>query len=216
MAGRTNKELAALTEEKLGIRIFSHEYQILVALHDHDRLTVGQMAAEMRVSPSTFQSKLKNLVLSGLVVWEADRADCRRRRYRLSDYARDVLDEELRFLSIWNPASRNDSYRMDVMTLVRRMEALLKMRMFSYEYQLILIVYDNGPTHTIDLHSRSGMPSRSFHNTLQRLVNRGLIFKTDDESDQRRKRNCLPDWARATLDEIHRELRQWSNSLSGR
>lgn len=149
------------------------------------------------------------------MTWEADRTDSRRRRFLLSDYAQRVLNEELRFLSIWNPAGGNDSYRMDVMAFVRRTETLLKMRMFSQEYRLILIVYDNGPTHTLDLQKRSGISSRSFHNTLQRLVNCGLILKTNDETDRRRKRNCLAEWVRATLDEIHRELRQWSNRLPG-
>ena len=213
MNRRSCRDIAEFAEKKLGVRIFSNEYQIVFLLHDCDSLSVGQIASETKVSPATFQNKLKNLVLLGLIAWESDHSDSRRHKYRLSEYARGVLNQELQFLTTWRPSFPEGSKRMNVIQFVRSIETKLKVKLFSLEYQLILGMYDHGPMHTIALQKWSGMSPRSFHNTLNRLVIRGLVTKQADNNDLRRKFNCLENWVTATLDEVHRDLSTWSAKL---
>ena len=99
---------------------------------------------------------------------------------------------------------------MDVKQFIRSMETKLKIRLFSLEYQLILGMYDHGPMHTVTLQRWSEISPRSFHYTLHKLVSSGLVYKTNDEDDQRRKLNCLHGWVSDTLDQVHAELKQWS------
>ncbi len=96
---------------------------------------------------------------------------------------------------------------------MKQLERNLQIRALSFEYMIVLALYEYGPMTTGDLIGRSFASPGALHLSLRRLLDRGLVHVIDDPSDRRRKVNCLADWTCEFLDEIHVELREWAASL---
>ncbi|MCP5379015.1 MAG: MarR family transcriptional regulator [Novosphingobium sp.] len=213
LKGRSKKELGEAVAQKLGIRVLSCDYAIMLELHERSAATSGELLLGCPGSPATFQAHLKGLAQRGLVEWNVDEADGRRRVYRLSDQARELFNQGLRFPTQWDPSMRHSLHKLKLGTCMVRLERSLQIRALSFEYMIVLALYEYGPMTTGDLIGRSFASPGALHLSLRRLLDRGLVHVIDDPSDRRRKVNCLADWACDFLDEIHVELREWAASL---
>lgn len=210
---RSNEELAEQTEKLLGFRIFSFEYKILIVLQATPQMAVGDLECRIGAATSTLHSKLRNLTYSGHIVWDCSNSDMRRHEYMLSDKIRAIMEGELKFLEHWQPMVSDTGPISAFLTFVRNLERKLMIRVFSPSYLLILGLYDNGDMPTTKLHRWSGLSTRSFYHTLNRLIANGLVIKLQDDEDRRRKYNQLNCSVRCDLDQIHRDLRKWSRQL---
>ena len=213
LKGRSKKELGEAVGQRLGIRVMSCDYAIMLELHERVSAASGELLLSCPASPATFQAHLRGLTQRGLVEWQFDAADGRRRIYRLSDRVRELFNQGLRFPTHWEPSQRRSLNRLRIGTCMKQLERNLQIRALSFEYMIVLALYEYGPMTTGDLIDRSFASPGALHLSLRRLLDRELVYVIDDESDRRRKVNCLADWACEFLDEIHVELREWAASL---
>ena len=213
MKGRSKKELGEAVAQRLGIRVLSCDYTIMLELYERGAATSGEMLHGCPAFPATFQAHLRGLTQRGLVEWQIDGKDSRRRVYRLSEQTRELCNIGLRFPTYWDPSMRHSLHKLKLGTCMNRLERSLQIKALSFEYMIVLALYEYGPMTTGELNGRSFASPGALHLAMRRLLDLGLVYAVDDERDRRRKVNCLADWVCEYLDGIHIELREWAASL---
>ncbi|KPL66971.1 hypothetical protein SZ64_02000 [Erythrobacter sp. SG61-1L] len=199
--------------ENLGIRVLSCEYQILLELFENSSATSGELSSRCHVALATFQKSLGNLAARQLIGWERDDADGRRRTWRLSTDTHDILTQELRFPVMWEPCGRRADAEKGIFGSVTRLQDLLRTKVFSGEFQILLWLYDEECLTTGELLARSDTSPGAFYMALKRLADLRLIDDLPDHADRRRKLHRLTGKTRAALDEFYIGLREWANNL---
>ena len=213
MTGRSKKDLAHFAMAELGIRVLTPAYHILLDLNERGSSTSGDLLANCQLTPATFQKYLADLVARDMIWWKKDPSDTRRHRYHLADGTRQVLNEELQFPARWQPNATADRSEQALETFIVRMRERLKIRIFSNEFQILLMLYDKGLLTTGQLLALIDASPGVFYIALRRLTDLRHIRELPDPADGRQKLNHLTDQARDILDQIHLELREWSLRL---
>ena len=95
------------------------------------------------------------------------------------------------------------------LNIVRAVEKQLKLRIFSYEYEILVVLFDYGPTTAGDLLSQSSASSTAFYAALKYLLDQGLIIGQTESSDRRRMRYSLTAVSQRALEDVYAQLRQW-------
>lgn len=216
MSKRDTPELGRVAMARLGIKVFSPDYQILVHLYERGSATSGELRALSDISPASFQTHLRDLGLRDMVRWDADHADSRRRRYYLSDSTRVILDDEFTFSLHWKPSTAREDAAQDLREIVQRLRSRLGLRFFTCEYQIILWIYNEGPLRVSELLERSEASPRSFYNALRHLTELGMLLPEGDAVDQRRKRYAIAPWVQQAMDGIYAGLDEWIEEYSNR
>ncbi|MFM7028395.1 MAG: MarR family transcriptional regulator [Chakrabartia sp.] len=80
-------------EQKFRLRAITPEFEILMRLYERGPTPSAALRASSRASSAAFSLILKRLVGSDLLQVEHDRADRRVRKYDLTPWARDTLDD---------------------------------------------------------------------------------------------------------------------------
>lgn len=194
------------------ISVFSYEYAVILELYESGSATSGELKSLSTAASTSFYSAIKNLLAAGLIVAAVNHVDGRLRQYRLVDRARQVLDEEFAFLLNWTPPDRPSADQGDdnLTTFIRNTKERLKIRFFSCEYQIILLIYEYQPCSTGDLLRMCDVSNSTFYSALRKLSMRGLIEVEIDNGDQRVRNYCLPEWVRLAQDQLRDGLQQWA------
>lgn len=82
------------------------------------------------------------------------------------------------------------------------MEEKFHLRVMTPEFEIILTLYERGPTPSASLRAASRASSAAFSLILKRLVGADLIRVEHDTIDRRVRKYDLTDWARAELDQF--------------
>lgn len=100
-----------------------------------------------------------------------------------------------------------------LLTIIRALEKQLKLRIFSYEYEIMVVLFDNGPTTAGDLLSQSSASSTAFYAGLKYLLVNNLIEGTTEANDRRRVRYSLTDLSHEAFHAINKQIYHWSKSV---
>lgn len=208
----TKSEIGRNISKILNINVFSFEYAVVLDLYECGAASSGDLKSRSIAGGTVFYHTIRNLLASGIIVAGGDAVDGRRRVYRLSSWAREILDEEFSFLLDWyKPDPLNGDKAGDSLTtFIRNTKERLKIRFFSCEYQIILMVYEFEPCTTGDLLQMCGVSNTTFFSALRKLAGRGLIQAEADGGDHRIKKYRLPLWVREAQDQLRHELQQWA------
>lgn len=196
---------------KFGIRVLTPPYQILIELHEHGWSTSGDLLANCQLTPATFQKYLADLLARGLVWWEKDPGDGRRRRYSLTEGTRAVLNEELKFAVRWQIHSTEPERSFE--HFLCRMRARLGIRLLSNEFNVLVMLYDKGQLTTGQLLSFNGASAGVFYITLRRLTDLKHIRELSVPGDGRQKLHQLTERSQVLMEQLHREMSEWAARL---
>lgn len=90
----------------------SCEYQILLHLRVNAAMRNSELAQAVDASDTKFNLSLAHLVKLGLIEFDQDPADKRRKNYRISDDARSIMDDTYKRLLEWLAETDLDELRM--------------------------------------------------------------------------------------------------------
>lgn len=93
--GRLSEGLLSV-EQQFSLRAITPEFEILLRLYERGPTPSASLRAASRASSAAFSLILKRLVTADLLHVEHDREDRRIRKYDLTPWARDVLDDYAR------------------------------------------------------------------------------------------------------------------------
>lgn len=209
---RTNRDVAIILGTALGIEIFSEEYRVLTDLHEYGGVAYSVLEQSSPATRATFQRKLRNLKIIGLVNCQPSHLDRRVRTYSLTPQARQQLDTELAFLGSW-PSSGN---HLELDVFLERIASSLKTRVFSQEYTLLLGLFSHGQMYATELKHWSKLPHASFYAKINLLVTNGHVLDLGDELDHRRACLALTDRTRQLICDAHADLEAWAQRLPAR
>ena len=198
-------------EEKLQLRILSYDYAIVLDLFENGQATAGELLLRSGAASTTFYSKLKALVNSGLIAAEHVSADKRKVAYRLTPGVRETVASEFRQVMDWLSAKldNQESKARSLIQFLRSTRANLKILFFTCEYQTILHLYDRAKCSAGELRSLCDVSDTKFYTSLRALDREGLIQSAQEDSDHRRRNYSLTPWVRDYLDGAHRQLHDW-------
>ena len=204
-------ELARQIAQKFDIRVLAFDYGILLDLYELGFATAGELRALSRATDTTFFTILKRLEAAGSIESEPDRHDGRRKLYRLSDRTRTSLDEEYSTLPGWIDRKLDGGSTGDdgLSEFFRRTREKLRVRFFSPEFQILLILFEYRTCTTGELKARCDASSTSFYVALKTLVGRELVVPEQTQDDQRIKRYRLTETTINDLVALHLSLRDW-------
>lgn len=204
-------DLARQIAKKLGVRALAFDYEILLDLYELRFATAGELRALSRAADTTFFTTLKRLEAAGAIISEPDSNDGRRKLYRLSDRIRTSLDEEYSTLPGWIDRKLDGGSAGDdgLSEFFRRTREKLKVRFFSPEFQILLILFEFRTCTAGELKARCDASSTSFYVALKTLVGLGLLIPEQTHDDQRIKRYRLTEATINELVALHLSLRDW-------
>lgn len=194
-----------------GIRVLTPAYQILIELHEHGWSTSGDLLANCQLTPATFQKYLADLLARGLIWWEKDPADGRRRRYSLTEGTRAVLNEELKFYARWQARSTETERSFE--HFLSRMRTSPGIRLLTNEFKVLVMLYDRGELTTGQLLAYNGASAGVFYITLRRLSDLKLIRELSVPGDGRQKLHQLTERSQVLMEQLHREMSEWAARL---
>ena len=88
---------------------------------------------------------------------------------------------------------------------IASVEQAFHLRAMTPEFEILIRLYENGPTPSAALRAGSRASSAAFSLILKRLVGGNLLQVEHDRSDRRVRKYDLTPWARDTLDQIAQE-----------
>lgn len=209
---RTNRDVAIILGTALGLEIFSEEYRVLIDLHEFGDIAYSVLEQSSPATRATFQRKLRNLKILGLVDCRPSHLDRRVHTYSLTPLARQQLDTELGFLQSW--PSSGDHLELDV--FLGSIARSLKTQVFSQEYTLLLGLFSRGQMYATDLKHWSKLPHASFYAKINLLVTNGHVLDLGDKVDHRRTCLALADRTRQLISDAHTDLETWAQKLPPR
>lgn len=197
--------------EALQLRILSYDYAIILDLFENEKATAGELLSRSGAASTTFYSKLKMLLNSGLIQTEQVSADKRKVAYRLTPGVRETVSSEFRQITDWLSAKldKRESESRSLVQFLRSTRANLKILFFTCEYQTILHLYDRTTCSAGELRSLCDVSDTKFFTSLKSLDRKGLVQVAQEDSDQRRRNYSLTPWVHEYLDGAHRNLRDW-------
>jgi len=201
--------LARAMTNKLGVKILSPEFEILLSLYDHGGFTAGELQLKSSASASAFYARLKLLIGSGTVRLDKGTADRRISFYTLAPATRRILDEALHVIDGWVEA-KTEATGAQAIAFNRHLAQVsnqLDLCLFSTEFTIVMNVYDGEPIATSDLFYRSRAVNSRFYAALTLLAAQRTIRSFIDPDDRRRRIYCLPRGVRMQIDEVLREFR---------
>ncbi|MBU6252615.1 MAG: MarR family transcriptional regulator [Alphaproteobacteria bacterium] len=96
-------------------------------------------------------------------------------------------------------------YSMGQLTAgLTRVEQTFHLRAITPEFEILMRLYENGPTASAALRAKSRASSAAFSLILKRMVSSELLKVEHDRNDRRVRKYDLTDWARKVLDEFAR------------
>lgn len=197
--------------EALQLRILSYDYAIILDLFENDQAIAGELLARSGAASTTFYSKLKMLVNSGLIQANHASEDKRKITYRLTPGVRETVTREFCQITDWLSAKldKRESESKSLAEFLRSTRANLKILFFTCEYQTILHLYDRTSCSAGELRSLCDVSDTKFFTSLKALERKGLVVATQGGSDHRRRNYSLTPWVQDYLDDAHRHLRDW-------
>lgn len=87
---------------------------------------------------------------------------------------------------------------------LNRVEQQFHLRAITPEFEILMRLYENGPTPSAALRSASRASSAAFSLILKRLVGSDLLQVEHDRADRRVRKYDLTPWAREVMDEFAR------------
>jgi DNA-binding MarR family transcriptional regulator len=209
----TKSELGRNIAQVLDLNPLMHEYGIVLDLYERGSASSGELRSRSVAGKTAFYAAIKNLVAADLIVAEAGAADARLRQYRLADTARKILDEEFRFLLDWRQPDHSEGPGDGLSAFIRNTKERLKIRFFSCEYQIVLLIYEFEPCTTGDLLARCDVSHSTFFSALRKLSKRGLIVAEAGKGDSRVKQYRLPDGVRQAQNQLRHDLQRWAQEV---
>lgn len=208
MAQTTLGALARALSTKLGVKILSPEFEILLTLYDQGELNAGALQIRSGVSSTAFYARLKMLAAGGHLRLDKGKDDRRVSVYALTAGTQRILDEAFRALGGWAGCSTGApdhpaSFDWHDARLCNRLDLTL----LSPEFRVIMNIYDSEPISTTDLFYKSRLANSRFYAVLTLLAGRRTIRSLIDPDDRRRRLYCLPRGVRSQLDELLRGAR---------
>ena len=111
-------------------------------------------------------------------------------------------------LSAWGSAVANIKGQL---AIIRTVEKQLKLRIFSYEYEILVVLYDCGPTTAGDLLSQSSASSTAFYAALKYLLEQDMIEGHPETEDRRRMRYRLTAACEGAFRQIYEAVLRWTD-----
>lgn len=209
--GTRKSELARKIAQKFGIRVLSFDYEILLDLYELRFATAGELRVLSRAADTTFFTILKSLEAAGSIQSKPDSNDGRRKLYRLSDRIRTNLDDEYSTLPGWIDRKLDGGSSGDdgLAEFFRRTREKLKVRFFSPEFQILLLLFEHGHCTAGELKAGCDASSTSFYTALKILTRLELVVPEQTRSDQRIKRYRMTEATIDALVALHLNLRDW-------
>ena len=99
------------------------------------------------------------------------------------------------------------------LAIIRAVEKQLKLRIFSYEYEILVVLYDCGPTTAGDLLAQSSASSTAFYAALKFLIEQGMIEGHTETQDRRRMRYRLTQKTEDAFRQIYQSLLLWTDRM---
>ena len=200
--------LARALSTKLGVKILSPEFEILLTLYDHGDLSAGELQVRSGVSSTAFYARLKLLAAAGHLRLAKDQDDRRVSVYALTAGTERILDESFRALGSWaGCATGTQEHPASFDWHDARICNRLDLNLLSPEFRVIMNIYDSEPISTTDLFYKSRLANSRFYAVLTLLAGRRMIRSLIDPDDRRRRLYCLPRGVRSQLDELLRDFR---------
>lgn len=214
--GESYIDIADDVSERLGLRLHMHEYQIVCALLDNDRLTPKELFSRSRLSSTGFFKTLNDMIVKGSISPQANPRDKRSKLYSLNEDVRKSIIEQFEFyrassldafksLGIENPVASIQS---------RHKIHKLPVKHLTCEYQIILYLYLRPGITYSQFIEIVGASETKFSSTLRELVKHGLVYFKRDPSDRRKKLYYVMDEVREALDDMHQRSFEWLDRRS--
>lgn len=215
MAERIITVLNELSQD-LGIPIITPEYEIVLRLVDQPMLTAQTLLTHSSLSSTGFFGTLDRLKHLNVVRCTASSHDKRVRLYSLDPAMAQLIVArfaEYRQSHLSFPKLHLDEEKLRGQSRnVRRGE---KIDHLTTEYQILLYLYlmtDMTNSQLVELVDASATKT---NDALKRLGQSGAICCAADTIDRRRKRYCLCDATRRTIDNSHRRVFDWLDGVVG-
>ncbi|WP_221792507.1 MarR family winged helix-turn-helix transcriptional regulator [Aquisediminimonas sediminicola] len=201
-------------ESALNLRCHSFEFDIIIRLYELPSAQAGDLWGLTHASSSTFYAALRKLADLGMVDLIADNADRRIRRYRLADNIRDKLDVHHASLPQWFAAKldNGETPHFSFQQFVRGVEQTLGLHCLSCDYELVIYLFDCGPTSTPDLHAICRASRSKFHTSLRKLNANGVIITHKVPDDRRKKVHDLTPSTRSMMAKQFAQMQLWWQS----
>lgn len=208
-----NGQLAIIraVEKQLKLRIFSYEYEILVVLYDGGPTTAGDLLSQSSASSTAFYAALKYLIEQGLIEGHTESQDRRRMRYCLTQACELAFRKIYEALLTWTDQLMDKSQPRPraFSAFVHTLNGIMPMRYLATDYQILLVVYENGEINAGDLLHLCETSSTTFYVALRRLCDRGLLLAKKDGQDKRRTHYCVAPHVHDIMETAHRDGREW-------
>lgn len=99
--------------QRLDIKFFSTEYEILIDIYDHFTLSCKDIISLNQSSPTSVYNALKCISDAGLITVNVDEQDSRKRLYQLNEPVRRFLNDQHVELSRWISSHISESSETD-------------------------------------------------------------------------------------------------------
>lgn len=202
-------------ENALHLRCHSFEFDILLRLYEQYSAQAGDLWEQTHASSSTFYAALRKLADLGMIEIIADDSDRRIRRYRLADDVRDKMDANHAALPKWFATKLGNGHEQpgfSFQQFVRGMEDALSIKCLSYDFELVIYLFDCGPTSATDLHIMCRASRSTFHMALGKLTDSNVIYAWQHTKDRRKKLHDLTPATRQTLETQVVQIQHWWQS----
>ncbi|MFA7264027.1 MAG: MarR family transcriptional regulator [Caulobacter sp.] len=100
--------------------------------------------------------------------------------------------------------------------IIRDVERKFKLKCFSPEYEILIILYECGEMHPGDILDVHQSASSTFYSALKRLQDKGLVNSERDALDRRLARYSITDSARVLLDGKRNKVLAWAQERAAR
>ena len=197
--------------ERLGIRLFSHEYQIATVLIDTDKLTPKEIFAYSHLSSTGFFNTMERLTKNGIIFSQENEKDRRSKVYSLkSDVKKSIISHYKYYES--SSIDAFESLRVensDVVGTNSYKIHKLAANHLTCEHQILVYLYLRPGIPNSEFVDIVGSSLTKFNATLRQLVKDDHIYFERDPSDRRRKRYHITDEVRNLLDDLHEQTFEW-------
>ncbi len=205
-------------EAKLNVTVLSSQYQIIAYLYDVRSASAGDILSNCHPESTAFYKTLKDLEGAGALCSNQGGKDRRTKHYQLADTVRQSIDNHNKNLPRWIQSKLENSdsgTQVNLNQYVDLLQKNLKIRIFSWHYQIIICLYDLKPASAGEIFALCDRSSTTVYTALSQLEKAGLIRSNKNGVDRRRKYYCLAETTRQILDEEHRRMHTWVISKIG-
>lgn len=200
---------------RLDIPLQTPEFEIASALLDIPKATPKDLMGFSRLSSAGFSNSLRRMTAEGLLHCEACPDDKRSKLYYLDSEIKRLIFEQL----LWYKSSSIKAFssigmpRSALVNEPNYVSRSMPIKHMTCDGQIILYLYLKPGVANLEFVDSVDVSTTTFNDRLSRLTRMNHIYFQKDASDRRKKRYFLTADVYKLLDEMHKRVFAWLDSL---